>query len=732
MGEAPRGRPVPRPRREVADIATSEDEPENVRAHRRAAVVKPSSSAIDSDSDEGSEESDDTKCSVTTLTTVTTAAGMESSESSEDETFRADGSALANPQGKLSFSGRGSKASMSNRGGGLVKLQGQQQRSPPKETDGKNKKAARIAAGPGEAHGDDDEARKKTKRNSIRVKSLHRAKIAKEYSTSESEDDVPVRPLSSSHSHHLDTITSSSILHSTSGKFAGPRSHAVEKDDRHASSDSDSSSIEYDSDDEEDEHKDKRMRIHSRGPSLHAVPAPKPTRAIKFAYDEEMIPAQFSGRDYSRSDAESHDADHERWEEEEDDYEDTRGRRLRGRNQGNSASFSGAVSRNFRWSNVKTKIFYSFRAKGSDDEGSRVICVKNLAPTVNEQILLDFFAGIGRGAIVNITTDEFGRCSGTAYLEFESAAAARKALQKGGTKLLERVVFVDVAHETSTTRHTEARAAPVKPAEPPPPAPTGGGLDIHSIFPLSLIPFHRDKDSDESVRKRAHEKSNESLQPLKGARGVSGSGGPTSPRDSNIAINELLPSVHDPEESSRGKTALGAFRQKLFGSSKSGSGSNSEKIASQNQSRGAETQSRGIEIQSRGLDFLPRGFNASQSGPSPGMVIDEAPGGGFMPLPREHNKKKRWSWGQFRRKHRWAKLLWPWGRKPRWHWWHFANLSARWGKASRSPQVKTMASLPREASTATSSNNESSNCKSPRSPCAPPAAAPTAPVPLAL
>ncbi|KAG6553117.1 hypothetical protein Mapa_005455 [Marchantia paleacea] len=729
MGEAPKGRAVPRPRGEVADVAKSEAEPDNLQLE---VVAKPSSSAIASDSDEGSEESDDTKCSVTTLTTVTTAAGMESSESSEDDTdrdssSRADVSALANPQGKLSFSGRGPKASMSNHGGSLVKFQGQQQRSPPKKT--KGKKAARIAAGPGEADSDDDEAGKKTKRTSIRAKSLHRAKIAKDYTTSESEDEVPVRPLSS---HHLEPIKSSSIQHSNTGKLTGPRSHVVEKDDRNSSTDSETTTSTYDTDDEDDEHKAKRRRIHSRKASLHAIPSPKPTRALKFAGDEDMIPAEFSGRDYSRSDVDSHDADHELWEEDDDDDDDDRHRRrMKRRNQGNSASFSGAVSRNFRWSNVKTKIFYSFRAKGSDDEGSRVICVKNLAPAVNEQILLDFFAGIGVVAIVSITTDEFGRCSGPAYLEFESAAAARKALQKRGTKLLERVVFIDVAHETSTSRHVEARAAPVKPAEPPPPAPTGGGLDIHSLFNLNMKAFHRGGDNEESVRNRLfrpHEKSTESLQPLKGARGGTASGGPTSPRDNNNAINEH--SVHDPEESSRGKTALGGFRLKLFGSSKSGSGSNSEKISSQNQSRGIEIQSRGIEIQSRGIDFHPRGFDASQSSPSPGTVIDEAPSGGPSPLPREHNKRRKWWWGQFRRKHRWAKLLWPWGKKPRWHWWHFANLSARWGKASRSPPAKTTASLPREAATMTSNNNNSSNCKSPRSPCPPPAA-PTTPTPLA-
>ncbi|CAM6127425.1 unnamed protein product [Calypogeia fissa] len=134
---------------------------------------------------------------------------------------------------------------------------------------------------------------------------------------------------------------------------------------------------------------------------------------------------------------------------------------------GNSASFSATSTTSFKWSNVKSKIFYSFRAlkagaASTSNDGSRTISVRNLAKGVTDERLHDFFQDAGTILDIWIVKDAQSGLS-SAYVEFDSGTAARKAAQKSGKKLEGRVIFCDTAYENSNSRggdHSRDRSAP--------------------------------------------------------------------------------------------------------------------------------------------------------------------------------------------------------------------------------------------------------------------------------
>ncbi|KAL2634027.1 hypothetical protein R1flu_005506 [Riccia fluitans] len=598
------------------DLEVSKDEPEESRRpkHQRSLSVPPAMlSTSDSDSDvlEGTRSNEETKKYSTAAPRSAVDTTIESSSSSEEEnmerqSFHANskpevGATMNSLEGKTSFTagGKGTKSMTHQRSTTMKPKAIHHQRIPPRKKP-KPKGTTKIARFRfGEQESDDElERKKKKKKHSTTFwsrKSLHRSKIAKEYTTSESEDEVLDSTGQSTISDPLPHPKSSednSIQKSEISPNRDIRSHGAGTNDRNSSltdSEGSTTSNPYDSDDEEeDEDEQNRKKMNSRKSSQHKSPPHVRTSSSRGkARDVTDLVRENSIKEHHRSHAEGSDQERKVSDEDQDEEidDDRHIRKMNRKNKGNSASFSEAVSRSFRWSSVlnKTRIFYSFR--GLDDEGIKVISVKNLAPAVNKRVLEDFFRGCGTVTYVNVFRDEFGLCSGSAYVEFDSGAAARKAQQKTGTKLMERVVFCDIVHELTTSRPVEpsqeaknpksnskSKSKPKRSVSPPAAAAsTSGGIDIHSILKV----FTRGDTSEDSVRNRSHKKA-------KSAESLHLS--TNSPRETITASNPNEQSLHTSsatEESFRGGKSAGATstgsKKRLFGLSKSKSSESNRK-----------------------------------------------------------------------------------------------------------------------------------------------------------
>ncbi|KAH7436373.1 hypothetical protein KP509_05G016700 [Ceratopteris richardii] len=82
-----------------------------------------------------------------------------------------------------------------------------------------------------------------------------------------------------------------------------------------------------------------------------------------------------------------------------------------------------------------------------DGDGSKTVFVKNLAWSVDEDVVRDFFKSAGGIKEVRLAMDSDGRFRGFGHVEFLSAAAAKKACEKSGEVLAGRDIFVDLAKE---------------------------------------------------------------------------------------------------------------------------------------------------------------------------------------------------------------------------------------------------------------------------------------------
>ncbi|KAH7421675.1 hypothetical protein KP509_13G070500 [Ceratopteris richardii] len=82
-----------------------------------------------------------------------------------------------------------------------------------------------------------------------------------------------------------------------------------------------------------------------------------------------------------------------------------------------------------------------------DGYGSKTVFVKNLAWSVDEDVVRDFFKSAGGIKEVRLAMDSDGRFRGFGHVEFLSAAAAKKACEKSGEVLAGRDIFVDLAKE---------------------------------------------------------------------------------------------------------------------------------------------------------------------------------------------------------------------------------------------------------------------------------------------
>ncbi|MCO5556261.1 hypothetical protein L7F22_009807 [Adiantum nelumboides] len=86
-------------------------------------------------------------------------------------------------------------------------------------------------------------------------------------------------------------------------------------------------------------------------------------------------------------------------------------------------------------------------APKAEGGGSKTVFVKNLAWGVDEDILQEFFEGVGEVQEVRLARNEDGRSRGFGHVDFISPEAAKKACEKSGEMLEGRDVFVELARE---------------------------------------------------------------------------------------------------------------------------------------------------------------------------------------------------------------------------------------------------------------------------------------------
>ncbi|KAH8970707.1 hypothetical protein BDL97_02G103300 [Sphagnum fallax] len=94
---------------------------------------------------------------------------------------------------------------------------------------------------------------------------------------------------------------------------------------------------------------------------------------------------------------------------------------------------------------VKTKTPTKVKASGVG--GTKTIFVKNIAWSVDEDTISEFFHDVGEVADVRLAKDENGRSKGYAHIEFETEEEAKKAVLKSGETLEGRDLFIDLAKE---------------------------------------------------------------------------------------------------------------------------------------------------------------------------------------------------------------------------------------------------------------------------------------------
>ncbi|CAK9215858.1 unnamed protein product [Sphagnum troendelagicum] len=87
------------------------------------------------------------------------------------------------------------------------------------------------------------------------------------------------------------------------------------------------------------------------------------------------------------------------------------------------------------------------KVKASGVGGTKTIFVKNIAWSVDEDTISEFFHDIGEVADVRLAKDENGRSKGYGHIEFETEEEAKKAVLKSGETLEGRDLFIDLAKE---------------------------------------------------------------------------------------------------------------------------------------------------------------------------------------------------------------------------------------------------------------------------------------------
>ncbi|CAM6045138.1 unnamed protein product [Sphagnum compactum] len=79
--------------------------------------------------------------------------------------------------------------------------------------------------------------------------------------------------------------------------------------------------------------------------------------------------------------------------------------------------------------------------------GTKTIFVKNIAWSVDENIISEFFKDVGEITDVRLAKDENGRSKGYGHIEFVSEEEAQQAVLKNGETLEGRDLFIDLAKE---------------------------------------------------------------------------------------------------------------------------------------------------------------------------------------------------------------------------------------------------------------------------------------------
>jgi nucleolin len=87
------------------------------------------------------------------------------------------------------------------------------------------------------------------------------------------------------------------------------------------------------------------------------------------------------------------------------------------------------------------------KVKASGVGGTKTIFVKNIAWSVDEDTISEFFHDVGEVADVRLAKDENGRSKGYGHIEFETEEEAKKAVLKSGETLEGRDLFIDLAKE---------------------------------------------------------------------------------------------------------------------------------------------------------------------------------------------------------------------------------------------------------------------------------------------
>ncbi|KAH8974397.1 hypothetical protein BDL97_01G100500 [Sphagnum fallax] len=95
---------------------------------------------------------------------------------------------------------------------------------------------------------------------------------------------------------------------------------------------------------------------------------------------------------------------------------------------------------------VKIKTLKKPQASGVAG-GTKTIFVKNIAWSVDEDIISEFFKDVGEITDVRLAKDENGRSKGYGHIEFVSEEEAQQAVLKNGETLEGRDLFIDLAKE---------------------------------------------------------------------------------------------------------------------------------------------------------------------------------------------------------------------------------------------------------------------------------------------
>ncbi|CAK9871371.1 unnamed protein product [Sphagnum jensenii] len=160
--------------------------------------------------------------------------------------------------------------------------------------------------------------------------------------------------------------------------------------------------------------------------------------------EEELVPVK-NGKpaddDDDSSDEDMESEEDEKDDEDEDDEDDEED--VKPQNGKVTARDSEEDSEEDEKPQTKTPT----KVKASGVGGTKTIFVKNIAWSIDEDTISEFFHDVGEVTDVRLAKDENGRSKGYGHIEFETEEEAKKAVLKSGETLEGRDLFIDLAKE---------------------------------------------------------------------------------------------------------------------------------------------------------------------------------------------------------------------------------------------------------------------------------------------